>query len=495
LRGRLLARADDERGAEPAAVITEAYWARAFGRDPAAVGRTLMIEGVPVTIVGVSAGSFGGVDVGDVADITVAIAALPRIVPEQATMPDDVSTSWLHVMARPRAGMTRESIRAAMAAIWPRLVEDVVPAGDRYTRQAIGLEVISGRTGWTFLRDQFTDPLVVLMALVGLVHLIACTNVANLLLARAAARQREVAIRLAIGAGRSRIIRQCLVESVFLSLAGAAAGAGLAWIIEHRLVDLLSDGRRVPIVFDFSPHWHVGAFTIGTSLVTGVAFGLAPAIRAAGARPSAALTTGGRVATGLRHRLASGLVIAEVALSLLMVVGAGLFVRTLSNLRHLDAGVRRDGVVLVDLDATRSAEGAPLLRRYQETVRQTSGLPGVVSSSLSLLTPLAGGGMNRPTSINGQPIGRPYFNAVEPAYFATIGTDVVAGREFARTDGPGAPLVAVVNQSFVRRFLPRVEPLGQRVVVSGRESQVVGVLRDAAYESPRTRPIATAAPT
>jgi len=491
LRGRLLAGVDDERGAEPAAVITEAYWDRAFERDPAITERTIIIEGVRVPIVGVSAGSFGGVDVGDVADVTLAIAAMPRIVPEQATVPDDPSTSWLHILARPREGVTRASLAAALAVIWPRVIDEVVPPGDQYTRQRIagtGLEVISGRTGWTFLRDQFTDPLIVLMALVGLVHLIACTNVANLLLARAAARQREVAIRLAIGASRARIIRQWLVESALLSLAGAILGAGLAWLIERGLVDLLSDGRRTPVVFDLSPNWHVWTFTIGAGLLTGVAFGIAPAVRAVASQPSSALTIGARVAAGMRHRLASGLVIAEVAISLLLVVGAGLFVQTLRNLRHLDAGVRREGVLLADLDGTRAAAGAPLLARYQEAAREVTQLPAVVSTSLSFITPLAGGGMNRPASVNGQSIGRPYFNAVDPRYFATIGTNVVQGREFTSADIAGAPLVAVVNQSFARRFLAGLEPLGQRVVVRGQESRVVGVVRDAAYESLRDAP-------
>jgi predicted permease len=490
LLGRLLTRADDERGAAPAAVITEGYWNRAFARDPGVTGRTMTIEGVPVPIVGVSAGSFGGVDVGDVADITLAIAAMPLVVPEQATMPDDPSTTWLHILARPRAGMTRASVKAALSSVWPRVVEEVVPPGNEYTRQrtGTGLDVMSGRTGWTFLRDQFTDPLLVLMALVALVHLIACTNVANLLLARAAARQREVAIRVAMGAGRGRIVRQMLAESVLLSLAGAIAGVGLAWLMERRLLDLLSDGRRTPVLLDLAPHWHVLAFTVGTALLTGVAFGLAPALRAAASQPSSALTTGTRAVTGVRHRLGSGLVVAEVALSLLMVVGAGLFVQTLRNLRHLDAGVRRNGVLLADLDATRSATGGQLVATYEESARQAARLPGVVSTSLSLITPLAGGGINTPVSVNGQPIGRPYFNGVGPRYFATLGTGLVEGREFTDADGAGAPLVSVVNQSFVRRFLAGPRPLGQRVAVRGRESLVVGVVRDAAYESLREAP-------
>jgi predicted permease len=493
IRGRLLTPADDQRGAAPAAVITEAYWDRAFARDPGIASRTMLIEGVSVPIVGVSAGSFGGVDVGDVADVTLAIAAMPLIVPEQATVPDDSSTTWLHVLARPRDDLTRAQITAALTVIWPRVTAAVVLPGDVYTQRLTGtsLILIDGGTGWTFLRDQFTDPLIVLMVLVGLVHLIACTNVANLLLARAAARRREMAIRLAIGAGRARLVRQMLVESVLLSLAGAIAGAGLARIAEQSLLDLLSEGRRTPIILDLSPHWHVLAFTIGGALLTGVVFGLAPALRAATSDPSSALTTGVRAVRG-RHRLASGLVVAEVALSLLMIVGAGLFVQTLRNLRQLDAGIRRDGVLLAGLDATRSADGPRLAEIYEESMREAARLPGVATTSLSLITPLAGGGINQPVRLNGQPLGNPspYFNAVGPQYFATLGTRLIEGRDFAASDAANAPGVAIVNQAFVRRYLAGKPPLAQRLAIRmlKNDAAIVGVVQDAVYERLRETP-------
>jgi predicted permease len=494
LRGRLLNRADDQPGAAPAAVITEGYWQRAFGRDPQIAGRTMVIEGVRVPIVGVSSGPFGGVDVGDVADITLAIAAVPRIVPDQSPLLD-TSTTWLHSLARPRDGVSRSLAEARLAIVWPRIADQVVAASDDGTRRRVigtRLEVINGGTGWTFLRDQFEDPVLVLLVLVGLVHLIACANVANLLLARAAARRREIAIRLAIGAGRGRIVRQMLVESLLLALAGAAAGAVLASFIERFLVDLISSGRRTPLMIDVTPHWHVLTFTIATAAATGIIFGLAPAWRATRLSPASALTTGTRVVARGRRRLASGLVVAEVALSLLMLVGAGLFVQTLRNLRLLDAGIRRDGVLLVELDSSRSSNGPQLAALSDELARDVARLPGVTTTSMSLMTPLVGGGINQPVKLDGQPLGgpSPYFNAIGPQYFATLGTRVLEGREFAAGDTAGALGVAIVNQAFVRRYLEGHEPLGQRLTVRilPSEAVIVGVVQDAVYESLREPP-------
>jgi len=491
--GRLLTRADDQPGVPPAAVITESYWARAFARDPDIVGRPLSIEGVPVPIVGVSAGSFGGVDVGEVADVTLAVAAVPQIVPDQSMLLD-TSTTWLHILARPVDGVSRSLAQAGLDLVWLRVVEKVgvsTDAGVRRRSVGTGLEVVSGGTGWTFLRDQFEDPLFVLMALVGLVHLLACTNVANLLLARASVRRREIAIRLAIGAGRGRIVRQMLVESLLLSMAGAAAGAGLAWFLERSVLDMLSSGSRTPIVIDLTPHWHVLAFTVATATVTALLFGLAPAWHAVRSTPAPALTT--IVGTGTSKRGPGAfLVIAEVALSLLMLVGAGLFARTLQNLRTLDAGFHRDGVLLADLDGSRNATGAQLSALYDDLARDAGRLPGVTTTSLSLITPLAGGGINQPVRLNGQPVGdpSPYFNAVGPQYFATLGTRLIEGREFLPGDSATAPSVAIVNRAFVRRYLKGGPALGQRLAVRivSDDAVIVGVVQDAAYETLREPP-------
>jgi predicted permease len=492
-RGRLLTRADDQPGAPPAVVITESYWARVFDRDPDIVGRLLVIEGVQVPIVGVSAGPFGGVDVGEGADLTLAVAAVPQLVPDQSMLLE-TSTTWLHILARPREGESRSQAQAALALAWPRVVEQVGVSSDAAVRRrtvGTGLQVVSGGTGWTFLRDQFEDPLFVLMALVGLVHLLGCANVANLMLARASVRRREIAIRLAIGAGRGRIVRQMLVESLILSMAGAAAGTGLAWFVERHLVDMLSAGRRSPIVIDLTPHWHVLAFTVVTAVMTGAVFGLAPAWHAIRSRSAPALTTVATTGTR-RSGLAASLVIAEVALSLLMLVGAGLFIQTLQRLRALDAGFSRDGVLLADLDVSRNANGPQLSALFDDLTRDVARLPGVTTTSLSLITPLVGGGINQPVKLNGQPVGdpSPYFNAIGPQYFAALGTRLIEGREFLPGDSTGGPVVAIVNRAFVRRYLGARPALGQRLavrIVSG-DAVIVGVVQDAAYETLREPP-------
>jgi predicted permease len=493
--GRLLSPDDDRAGAAPVAVITEGYWDRAFARDPSVIGKTVLIEGVPVAIAGVTASPFSGVDAGDVAEITLAIAAIPQILPTQAMLVD-ASSNWLRVFARPRDGVSRSQAKAGLAVLWPQLVDEVIPASDAGTRRRVvgtTLDVVEGGTGWTDMRRQFQQPLLVLMALVALVLLIACTNMTNLLLARATARQREVAIRLAIGAGRARIVRQMLTESLLLSLTGAAAGFGLAWLIERLIVDLLSGGRRTPIVLDLMPHWHVLTFTTAIAVAIGLAFGLLPALQASTASPAAALTTGAKVVIGgSRSWLSRGLVVGEVAASLLMLVGAGLFVGTLQNLRHRDAGFRHEGILLADVDGGRIGRAGPqLMAFYAELLRDAERVPGVRSASLSLITPLAGGGISSPNlvTLNGQPLGsETYFNGVGPRYFNTLKTPVVAGREFAESDTGSAPHVAVANQTFVQRHFAGVAPLGQHISIRGDDVQIVGVVKDAVYESLRDAP-------
>jgi len=492
--GRLLTPGDDRLGANPAAVITDGYWERRFARDPRISGTTMLVEGVPVTIVGVTRPPFTGVDVGDSADITLAIGVVPQILPTQASLLD-ADTTWLQVFARPRDGVSRSQAKAGLAVVWPRVVDEVVRASDEGTRRRVvgtTLNLIDGGTGWTLLRQQFLQPLFVLMALVGLVLLIACANVANLLLARAMARRREIAIRLAIGAGRARIVRQMLTESILLSLAGAAAGLSLAWFIERFLISLLSSARRTPIMLELTPHWHVLAYTTATAVITGVLFGLAPALRASTAGSAAALTTGSKVIGESRGRLAPSLVVAEVALSLLMLVGAGLFVGTLQNLRHRDVGFRHDGILLADIDGAQTGRDGPQLTAfYAELLREAERVPGVRSASLSLITPLAGGGISSPNLVarNGQPLGgETYFNGVGPRYFVTLKTPVVAGREFSESDAGSAPHVAVANETFIKRHFSGVAALGQHVSIFGDDVQIVGVVKDAVYESLRDAP-------
>jgi predicted permease len=342
------------------------------------------------------------------------------------------------------------------------------------------IDVTPGGTGWSGLRGQFRRPLLLLMGVAGLVLLIACANVANLLLARATARRREIALRLAIGGGRGRIIRQLLTESVVLSSIGAACGIAIAWIGARFLVDLLSSGRREPIVIDLSADWHVLGFTSAVALGTGILFGLAPAVRATAIGPGAALKNDNRTSASSRTRLAPALVVFQLALSLVLLIGTGLLVRTLRNLQHLDAGFHHEGVLLMNVDARRAGfDDARLAMLYQDLLERLEHLPGVQSASLSMNTPLSGGIWSGPVSVRNQPQpATAHFNAVAPGYFETLRTPLLLGRDFTLHDGPGAPPVAIVNEEFVRRYLAEGNPLGRHITV-GSEMEIVGVVKDA----------------
>ncbi len=480
--GRLLTTGDDRPGAAPLAVITDEYWQRKFGRNPAAVGRQILLEGKPVTIAGVSPAAFTGANVGETADITLPLAVLPQFLVD-GQYQVDAGSWWLRVLARPQPGMSPAQMKARLAVIWLPLAESVIPAsmpGSRRRVQQSTLDAIAGGTGYSDLRRRFRQPLVILMAVTGLLLLIACANVANLLLARAAARQREIVVRLAIGASRARIVRQLLTESLLLSLFGGALGVVLAWAGSRLLVDLLSSGQLRAIILDVAPNWRVLAFTGAAASITGILFGLAPALRGtAGALQEKTAIS--------RGRLTPLLVATQISLALLLLIGAGLFVGTLRNLHRVDAGFQADGVLLVNADGPRAGyRGARARPFYESLLEKIEPLPGVRSAGFALITPLAGGGISQPISVNGQAVQQEiHFNAVSRRYFETMATPVLMGREFSRRDDAGAPAVAVVNEVFARRFLPNGEALGRRLRAGAQEQEfeVVGVVRDSVYES------------
>ncbi len=484
--GRLLTPDDDLPGAPPAAVLSYAYWESRFARNFGAVGQTIQIEGTPVRIAGVGPPGFSGANVGEVADLTLALAALPQLIPERAPQLESGS-QWLRVLARPRPGVSIAQAKARLAVIWPQMASvATTPQMNPKRREVLlasSIDLIPGGTGYSYLRRQFQQPLLVLLGATGLVLLIACANFANLLLARGAARSREIALRFAIGARRGRIVRQLLTESVMLSSIGAALGIGLAGLASRSLVVLLSSGHAA-VQLDLEPDARVLLFTSAVALATGILFGLVPALRATAAGPGPALKGGLAVAARTRSRLLPALVIFQVALSLVLLIGAGLFAGTLRNLERLDPGFRHEGVLLVNLNAQRAGYRGPRLATlYEDLLGRFRRLPGVADASLSSNIPLSGGYWSEPVSINGQPPTKEsvQVNSVTSRFFETMGTPLVLGRDFTARDGEGAPAVAIVNETFVRRYFPDGHPLGQQIAIArqaSRPMQIVGVVAD-----------------
>jgi len=479
--GRLLARMDDVPGAPAVAVASYAYWQQQFGGSHAAVGQTLLISGTPVTIVGVSPRGFTGANVGSVADLTLPIAVLPQIEPRMAGLLER-GNSWLRVLARLRPGVSAADGIARLTAGWPQIAERSIDPRWPPARKAsiTGVRPVfqPGATGWTYLRGVYVKPLQVLMGVVAIVLLIACANVASLLLARASARQKEIAVRLAIGASRARIVRQLLAESLTLSLAGAAAGILLARVAGDVIVRVISTPQAA-LVFDLTPNWRVIAFASAVAIVTAILFGIAPALQSTAAGPAPALKNDTRTGTP-RSRLLASLVAAQMALSLVLLIGAGLFIRTLRNLHAFDPGFRAEGVLLVGLEERPGRLPASVL----EDVRR---LPGVISAGVSTHTPLSGSTWSEPALPAGQKLPEwrdtAVFIGASPGFFDTLRMSIVAGRDFTGADTREAPAVAIVNERYAADFFPNQSPLGRRLtaVVRGepRELEIVGIARNA----------------
>ncbi len=496
--GRVLGPDDDRPGASAVAVITDGYWRRRFGADPYVVGQTILVFGAPAVIVGVTSPGFTGTTVGRIADITLPLGAAPQIRPELARMLV-AGANTLTVLARPRDGLSTSELRARIGLVWRQVVETAMPNAEpsRDRMMAARIDTVSGATGWSALRRMFGQPLLILMGLVGFVLLMACVNLANLLLARTAGRRREIATRLALGASRGRVTRQLLTESVLLSLCGAVVGLIVARIGSASLLTFLSNGAAgafgpTPgpgvaagaVVLDVTPDGPVLLFTLVLAIGTVMLFGTVPALRAT------------KVATGMhsvvtstmtpRERGRGVLVAAQLALALMLLVCSGLFVRTLQNLRDFDRGFDPRGVLLVDVDGRTGGYGETTLDAlYRDLHERIEGLPGVRMASYSGRAPLGIGETSYDFLVNGQPTtDESLYYTIGPRYFETIGTPLVEGREFTPGDSAAAPRVAVVNETFVRQYLGGREPLGQRVSIAGADGppmDVVGVVRDALF--------------
>lgn len=498
--GRLLSVTDDARGCAPVAVLSYGFWQSAFGGRADVVGRTLSLDRHPVPIVGVIAGGFGGIDVGRANEVYVPLCAKP-IVADFPGVLQLRANWWLFVVGRVKAGLSLAQARAGLVSIAPATFAATLPANWPAPIQARYLErsftVAPAAGGISDLRTSYQRALYVLMTIVALVLLIACANVANLLLARATAKQREVAVRVALGASRGRIARQLLTESVLLSLAGALVGLVFAQWGTRLLVAMMSS-PNAPIALDLGADARVLAFTIGAAVVTGIAFGTMPAWRAVRVPPSAVLKSGGRGLTGAKGHFAASkaLVVAQIAVSLALVVGAGLLVGTFRRLATTNLGFRTDDVLVVSVsppaaEVKGSARASAFQARVLESMRA---IPGVRSASISRIVPLSGTGWNDVMYVDGYTAqsnddSLAYFNAVSDEYFHTLGTPMLAGRSFGSADRAGMPPAAIVNEAFAKQFFHTTNAVGRTVRYGygdpGAPATIVGVVADAKYSSVR----------
>ena len=416
---------------------------------------------------------------------------------------DQPDYHWLRILGRLKPGVSREQAQAALAVIH-RQVQSDIPMNDwspaeRKDFLSTRLEVTSAAGGIVFgLPEQFSGTLYILMAMVGLVLLIACANVANLLLGRATVRQKEIAVRVAIGAGRFRLIRQLLTESTVLAIAAGALGLLCAHWASTGIVTLMSIGRN-PLFLDVRPDPRVLGFTGAIAILATVLFGLVPALRGTRVDLTPALKESASGLGSKRSRLGlgKGLVVSQVAVTLLLLFGAGLFVRTLNKLESLDPGFDRKGVLLFDLDPTKSGYKGPAVSAlYKQVIEHIDAIPGVSAVSLSMMTPITGGG-----GIDNSVWAEGYtprldenmtvhINAVGPRYFETLHTSLLLGRDFSPRDTEATPKVAIINETMARYFFGDHSPIGRKFGWFGEDKnkvqfEIVGVVKDSKYETLR----------
>ncbi len=487
--GRLVEPEDDRVGQADSAVavLSWSYWKNRFNLDPAVLGKSIVVEGVPVTIIGVAPRDFFGLRVGARTDIWVPLAVQRLIDPGKGI-------GGLALVGRLKPGVSIGQARAELAVLFRFTLEERAKASpDPLLRRLKFTLEPAGAGLYTELRDRFAGPLAALMAAVALLLLIACANVAGMLLARGAARRREMALRVALGAGRSRLLRQLLTESLLLSAAGGLLGVFLAYFGASVLVRIMASGRFIGgpphIPVRILPDAQVLLFTAGIALLTAVLFGLVPAWSAFASHPACSLRDAGRAGeTRSRRRLGKGLVVAQVALSVGLLSAAGLFLRNLSNLERADLGFRRGDILLMTLDPARSgSSGEQLSFAYQDVLGRLETIPGVESATICAPTPLSGAGASRFVSVAGhpeRPEDRRYVSVswIAPKYFETLGTPLLAGRDFSFADR-ARPRVAIINDRMVRYYFPGRNPIGEYVAFDGdpKPYQIVGVAGDARY--------------
>lgn len=494
--GRLLGRPDDQPGCgSPAVAISYSFWQREYGGERSVLDRTLTINRQPFRIIGVAPPDFTGVEVGRYFDVVAPLCSEPLVNGENSQWKSR-SGWWLSVMGRLKPGWSIDRASVQLRAVSPGLFEATLPPefnpsmAKHFLQYKLG--AFAADSGLSDLRQSYERPLWLLLGLAGLVLLIASANLANLMLARASTREKEIGVRLALGAGRGRLIRQLLAESLLLALLGAATGALLARNLSQVLVASLST-QHDPLFVDLGTDWRMLGFTMGLAVLTCILFGLAPALRTARVTPGVVLKEGARGTTAGRSRfgLRRVLVVSQIALSLTLLIGALLFARSLNNLAGLDAGFRQNGILVADIDFTPlniAKDGRwPFANDLLQRVRA---IPGVEAAALASIVPLGGDGIGHDIlwGETGEPEGDApvaAFNIISPGYFETLQTKILSGRDFDEHDTAAAPRVAIVNEKFAKHFAKSANPVGMKFRVRRMQStqlyEIIGLVRNTKY--------------
>ena len=506
-QGRLLTPADDQTaGAQAVAVLSDGYWARRFARDPSVVGQAIRLNGQTLTVVGVAAPSFAGFIVGDPVDVWVPTGLQPQVHYASNADSTDADLSkpwgpqegiaWLTLVARVHPPATREGATAIVDTVFRHDVEaraaEIRNPQQRAFLLGTHATLADGSRGLSDVRDEFGSAVLVLMATVALVLLVACANLANLLMARSAARSREFAVRLSLGAGRARLVRQLLTESMLLSILAGIASLLLARVGSDALLRLAADGPT-PLMLDVSLSWPLVAFAIAVSIATGVLFGLMPALRFSRADLQDAIKTGGRGTSGGRLPGGRVLVVAQIALSFALLAGAMIFVRTLHNLLTIDPGFRAAHLVTAKFDPRMagytSATMASLRERLLDGARA---IPGAQSAAVAMCGTMANCHAISDIDVPGRQAGVGDDNDVQEdyvtaGYFPALGMDIVGGRNFLESDSDRAAKVAIVNEAMARHFFGDVNAVGKHFK-EGDAFEIVGVVRDSRVNGLRETP-------
>lgn len=501
--GRLFTAADDQfQGSHPVAVLSYGYWQQRFAGSPAVIGRKIQINGFPYTIVGVIQPGFSGTDPSYAPQVRVPMMMAPKIA--RFLDLNDRRSRWVTAFGRLKPGVTIQQAKASIQPFFHQILrmevqQKAFAKASPYMKREflrMSMDVLPAAKGRSYLRRQFSKPLLVLMATAALVLLIACANVANLLLARAASRQKEIAVRLALGSGRRRIVRQLLVESLLLSLAGGVAGLGLAVWTDRVLIHMLPPSAT-PLTLSYAPDWRIFGFAIGVSALAGIAFGLVPAFQST--RPDLAETLkdqAGAVVGGGSTLTRKLLVVSQIALSLLLLIGAGLFIRSLQNLKDLDPGFRTANLLAFKVDPT--LNGYPPERTklfYQRLKERLDALPGVQNAALAVMPVIEGNEWDQWVTIDSYSpktgeLPDPHMNFVSPDYFKTMEIPLLAGRDVRRTDVLTSPKVCIVNETFAKKYFGTINAVGHKIgmgIDPGTKTDItiIGVARNTKYESMR----------